>query len=137
MRSAAYLGLAVFLLLVQSNLHRIIGPLGALVGPSFVHGITPSLVLPLVVFLGVHELSMARGALLAFAIGYAEDTLSGAPIGLFTFVSVALFWLARVAGLRLTAQTALPRMSLAFAFSSHFPARSMRSRVSASFSGPP
>lgn len=117
MRSAAYLGLAVFLLLVQSNLYRVIGPLGALVGPSFVHGITPSLVLPLVVFLGVHELSMARGALLAFAIGYAEDTLSGAPIGLFTFVSVALFWLARVAGLRLTAQTALPRMALAFAFS--------------------
>lgn len=117
MRSAAYLGLAVFLLLVQSNLHRVIGPLGSLVGPSFVHGITPSLVLPLIVFLGVHELSMARGALLAFAIGYAEDTLSGAPIGLFTFVSVALFWLARVAGLRLTAQTALPRMVLAFAFS--------------------
>jgi rod shape-determining protein MreD len=117
MRSAAYLGLAVFLLLVQSNLYRLIGPLGDLVGPRWVHGITPSLVLPLVVFLGVHELSMTRGALLAFAIGYAEDTLSGAPIGLFTFVSVALWWLARVAGVRLTAQTALPRMSLAFAFS--------------------
>jgi len=117
MRSAAYLGLAIFLILVQSNLHRVIGPLGTLVGPNWVHGITPSLVLPLVVFLGVHELSMARGALLAFAIGYAEDTLSGAPIGLFTFVSVALWWLARVAGVRLTAQTALPRMSLAFAFS--------------------
>jgi len=117
MRSAAYLGLAVLLILVQSNLHRVIGPIGALVGPRWVHGITPSLVLPLVVFLGVHELSMARGALLAFAIGYFEDTLSGAPIGLFTFVSVALWWLARVAGVRLTAQTALPRMSLAFAFS--------------------
>jgi rod shape-determining protein MreD len=115
-RSAAYVGLAVFLILVQSNLHRVIGPIGALVGHGWVHGITPSLVLPLVVFLGVHELSMARGAFLAFAIGYLEDTLSGAPIGLFTFVSVAIWWLARVAGVRLTAQTALPRMSLAFAF---------------------
>lgn len=116
MRSAAYLGLAVFLILVQSNLYRVLGPLGSLIGPHWIHGITPSLVLPLVVFLGVHELSMTRGALLAFAIGYLQDTLGGAPIGLFTFVSVALWWLARVAGVRLTAQTALPRMSLAFAF---------------------
>jgi rod shape-determining protein MreD len=116
MRSAAYLGLALLLILVQSNLYRIIGPIGALIGPRWVHGITPSLVLPLIVFLGVHELSMARGAFLAFGIGYFEDTLSGAPIGLFTFVSVAIWWLARVAGVRLTAQTALPRMSLAFGF---------------------
>lgn len=116
MRSAAYLGLALLLILVQANLYRLIGPIGTLIGPRWVHGITPSLVLPLVVFLGVHELSMARGALLAFGIGYLEDTLSGAPIGLFTFVSVAIWWLARVAGVRLTAQTALPRMSLAFGF---------------------
>src|ERR1043165_1882657 len=102
MRSAAYLGLALLLILVQANLYRLIGPIGALVGARWVHGITPSLVLPLVVFLGVHELSMARGALLAFGIGYLEDTLSGAPIGLFTFVSVAIWWLARVAGVRLT-----------------------------------
>jgi rod shape-determining protein MreD len=117
MRSTAYLGVAVLLILIQSNLFRLIGPLGALVGARWVHGITPSLVLPLIVFLGVHELSMARGALLAFGIGYAEDMLSGAPVGLFTFISVAIWWLARVAGVRLTAQTVLPRMSLALAFS--------------------
>jgi rod shape-determining protein MreD len=117
MRSTAYFGVAVLLLLVQSNLFRVLGPLGALVGARFVHGVTPSLVLPLVVFLGVHEPSTARGALLAFGIGYAEDLLSGAPVGLFTFISVAIWWLARVAGVRLTAQTVLPRMSLALAFS--------------------
>jgi rod shape-determining protein MreD len=117
MRSTAYFGVAVLLLLVQSNLFRLLGPLGALVGARFVHGVTPSLVLPLVVFLGVHEPSTPRGALLAFFIGYAEDLMSGAPVGLFTFISVAIWWLARVAGVRLTAQTVLPRMSLALAFS--------------------
>jgi len=117
MRSTAYFGVAVLLLLIQSNLFRVFGPLGTLVGARLVHGITPSLVLPLVVFLGVHEPSMPKGALLAFCIGYAEDLLSGAPVGLFTFISVAIWWLARVAGVRLTAQTALPRISLALAFS--------------------
>ncbi len=117
MRSTAYFGVAVLLLLIQSNLFRLFGPLGGLIGARWVHGITPSLVLPLVVFLGVHEVSMARGALLAFFIGYAEDLMSGAPVGLFTFISVAIWWLARVAGVRLTAQTALPRISLALAFS--------------------
>jgi rod shape-determining protein MreD len=117
MRSLVYLGVAVILILIQANLYRVIGPVGALVGPRWVHGITPSLVLPLIIFLGVHELSAPRGALLAFGIGYAEDILSGAPIGLFTFISVAIWWLARVAGVRLSAQTALPRMSLALAFS--------------------
>lgn len=117
MRGTAYFGVAVLLLLIQSNLFRLFGPLGSMLGARWVHGVTPSLVLPLVVFLGVHEPSMPRGALLAFGIGYAEDLMSGAPVGLFTFISVAIWWLARVAGVRLTAQTALPRISLALAFS--------------------
>ncbi len=117
MRSAAYLGVGVLLILIQSNLFRLIGPLSSLIGARWVHGITPSLVLPLIVFLGVYELSMARGALLAFGLGYAQDMLSGAPVGLFTFISVAIWWLARVAGVRLTAQTVLPRMALGLAFS--------------------
>jgi rod shape-determining protein MreD len=105
------------LLLVQANLYRVFGPLGGVIGVRWLHGLTPDLVLPLVVFLGVHEPSMARGALLAFAIGYAKDTLAGAPIGLFTFVSVAVWWLSRIAGVRLTAQTWLTRVSLGFVFS--------------------
>ncbi len=116
MRSAAFLGVAILLVLVESNLFRLLEPIAALIGPHLVHGLTPSLVLPLIIFLGVHEPSMPRGALLAFGLGYAQDILSGAPVGLFTFVSVAIWWLSRVAGVRLTAQTALPRMSLALLF---------------------
>jgi len=116
MRSAAFLGVAVLLVLLQSNLYRLIGPLAELIGPRWTHGVTPSLVLPLVVFLGVHEPSMARGALLAFGIGYLLDNLAGAPLGLFAFIYVAIWWLARVAGVRLTAQTAWTRLSLALVF---------------------
>jgi rod shape-determining protein MreD len=117
MRSAAYLLVAVLLLLVQANLHRVFGPIGGVIGERWLHGMTPDLALPLIVFLGVHEHSMARGALLSFGIGYAEDLLSGAPIGLLTFVSVAIWWLSRIVGVRLTAQTWLTRASLGFAFS--------------------
>lgn len=116
MRGAAFLGVVVLLVLVQSNLYRLIGPLGDLIGARWTHGLTPSLVLPLVVFLGVHEPSMPRGALLAFGAGYAQDTLAAAPIGLFSFIYVAIWWLARVAGVRLTAQTTLTRLSLALVF---------------------
>lgn len=116
MKNVGFFAVAVLLILVQSNLYRILGPVGAIVGPQLVHGITPSLALPLVIFLGVHEPSMPRGAALSFAIGYAQDLLAAAPVGLFTFVYVMIWWLSRVAGVRLTAQTVLTRMSLAFVF---------------------
>ena len=116
MRNLGFFAVAALLILVQSNLYRVLGPLGGLVGPHFIHGITPSLALPLVIFLGVHEPSMPRGAALSFAIGYAQDLLAAAPVGLFTFVYVMIWWLSRVAGVRLTAQTVLTRMSLAFIF---------------------
>jgi rod shape-determining protein MreD len=116
MRSFAYLGIAVLFILLQSNLFRVLDPITDLLGSRLTHGLTPSLVLPFIIYLGVHEPSMTRGALLAFGLGYGQDILSGAPVGLFTFVSVAIWWLSRVAGVRLTAQTALPRMSLALVF---------------------
>lgn len=109
MRTAALLCVGILLILVQSNLYLVLGPLG-------LHGATPSLVLPVIIFLGVHESNMARGALIAFVLGHALDLFASAPMWLFTFVSVATWWLARVAGVRLTAQTALTRMSLAFVF---------------------
>lgn len=109
MRTAALLSVGVLLILLQSNLYLVLGPLG-------LHGATPNLVLPVIIFLGVHESSMARGASIAFVLGHALDLFASAPMWLFTFVSVAVWWLARVAGVRLTAQTALTRMSLAFAF---------------------
>lgn len=116
MRNLGFFAVATLLILVQSNLFRVLGPLGALLGPHWVHGATPSLALPLVIFLGVHEPSMPRGAGLSFAIGYAQDLLGAAPIGLFTFVYVMIWWLSRVAGVRLTAQTVLTRVTLALVF---------------------
>lgn len=110
MRNAVFLVVGILLILVQSNLHLALGVLPLV-------GTTPNLVLPLVVFLGVHEHSMTRGAALSFILGYVLDLLAGAPVGFFTFVLVACWWMARVAGVRLTAQTWLTRASLGFVFS--------------------
>jgi rod shape-determining protein MreD len=110
MRNTAFLLLGIALILIQSNLFR-------LVGLVHVAGITPSLLLPLIVFMGVHEYSLARGALLSFVLGYLIDIFAAAPVGLYTFNSVAIFVVARAAGVRLAAQTILTKMGLAFAFS--------------------
>ncbi len=109
MRNALFLGLGLLLLVIQGNLHRILGhiPLA---------GIMPNLVLPLILFMGVHEYSVVRGALLAFVLGYAFDLFAGAPVGLFTFISVSIFVLSRAAGVRLAAQTILTQLALAFGF---------------------
>jgi rod shape-determining protein MreD len=109
MRSIAFLAIGILLILAQASAYRVLG---------FLHisGANPSLILPLVIYLGVHEHSMPRGALLAFLLGYALDLFASAPIFLFTFVYVSIWWLSRVAGVRLTAQTVLTRASLAFAF---------------------
>ena len=109
MRNAAFLATGILLILIQANLYRVLGWL-------HINGATPSLVLPLIIFLGVHEASMARGALIAFALGYSLDVMASAPMWLFTFVTVAVWWLSRVAGVRLTAQTFITRMSLGFVF---------------------
>jgi len=110
MRAAVFLLLGIVFLVIQGNLHSVISLLG-------IHGAIPSLVLPLMVFLGLHEPSMSRGAAICAALGYASDLLASAPIGLFTVVSVALWWLARTAGVRLTAQTWWTTSALAFGFS--------------------
>ncbi len=67
----------------------------------------PALVLPLILFMGVHEYSFARGAIVAFVLGYATDVLGIAPVGLYTFTYVATFVLARAAGVRPQQQNAL------------------------------
>lgn len=120
MRNTVFLVLGFALLLVQANVFRV---------TSFVHfvlerlhvavpfaAVTPSLVLPLIVFMGVHEYSLWRGAAIACVLGYATDLAAGAPIGLFGFLSVALFLLARAAGVRLAAQTVLTQIALAMGF---------------------
>lgn len=108
MRNTAFLATGVALLVLQSNLYRVLGGLRL--------GVTPSLLLPLVVFMGVHEYSIARGAALAFLLGYLLDIFAAAPVGLFTFTTVATFVVSRAAGVRLAAQTLLTKMALAFAF---------------------
>jgi rod shape-determining protein MreD len=108
-RNTLFLGVGLLLLVIQGNLHRLLGhvPLA---------GIIPNLVLPLIVFMGVHEYSVVRGASLAFGLGYAIDLMGGAPIGLFTFICVGVFVLSRAAGVRLAAQTVMTQMALAFGF---------------------
>jgi rod shape-determining protein MreD len=76
----------------------------------------PALVLPLILFMGVHEYSLARGALVAAVLGYATDVVGVAPVGLYTFTYVATFVLARAAGVRLAAQTTGMQVLLAGAF---------------------
>lgn len=109
MRNTAFLAVGIALLILQAELFRLFGPL-------HVAGITPSLLLPLVVFMGVHEYSIARGAALAFLLGYLLDVFAAAPVGLFTFITVATFVVSRLAGVRLSAQTLLTKVALALVF---------------------
>ena len=123
MRNTAFFIAGVVLLLVQSNLFRLIALVFRLFAWVFrvqhdivVPGLVPSLVLPLILFMGVHEYSLARGAGVAFALGYLTDLVGIAPIGLYTSTYVAIFVLARAAGVRLAAQTMLMQVGLALAF---------------------
>jgi rod shape-determining protein MreD len=108
-RNALFLSTGLLLLVIQGNLHRVLGHIP-------IAGIMPNLILPLIVFMGVHEYSVVRGASLAFGLGYSLDMFAGAPVGLFTFITVAIFVLSRAAGVRLAAQTILTQLALAFGF---------------------
>lgn len=123
MRNTAFFLTGVVLLLVQSDMFRLIGLILRFVGWALrvdgdltLSGLVPSLVLPLIVFMGVHEYSLVRGAGVAFALGYLTDLIGVAPIGLYTSTYVATYILARAAGLRLGAQTVLMQVGLASAF---------------------
>jgi rod shape-determining protein MreD len=78
---------------------------------------TPNLVLPIVLYLGVtHDVHVVRGAALSFALGYLLDSFCGSPMGLFTFVMVATFLVARGAGLNLFMRGPFFQIALTFAF---------------------
>jgi rod shape-determining protein MreD len=109
MRNTAFLLAGFGLLLLQANLFRFLDWVGY---PAAI----PSLVLPLILFMGVHEYSLARGATVSFALGYATDLVGIAPVGLYTFTYVAIFLLARAAGVRLAAQTRSMQVVLVLAF---------------------
>jgi rod shape-determining protein MreD len=123
MRNTAFFLAGLVLLIVQANLFRFIGVLMHFIGfivradhDLSVPGLVPSLVLPLILFMGVHEYSLVRGAGVAFALGYLTDLVGIAPIGLYTSTYVAIYVLARAAGVRLAAQTMLMQVGLALAF---------------------
>jgi rod shape-determining protein MreD len=109
MRNTAFFLTGLVLLLIQANLFRVLHAVP-------VPGLVPSLVLPLILFMGVHEESLARGACVAFLLGYATDLVGIAPVGLYTFTFVATLVLARALGVRLAAQTTTMQMVLALAF---------------------
>ncbi len=92
MKNTLFVLLAFALLLGQSALSALL-PL---------HPFVPSLLLPMVLYLGVTpDVSLVRGSLLAFVIGVLADEMTGTPLGLETFIFVASFLLSRVAGFRL------------------------------------
>ncbi len=127
MRFTAFFGAGLALLLLQSNIFRLLLLFERVVSALLialhlashevhVPGLVPQLVLPLIVYMGVHEYSLARGASVAFVLGYLTDLVGIAPVGLYTLTYVAIFVLARGAGVRLAAQTRWMQVVLALAF---------------------
>ncbi|MEM9692177.1 MAG: hypothetical protein AAGA56_06515, partial [Myxococcota bacterium] len=120
-RNSAFLLLGLGLIVLQSNFFRLLTTVQEALFVFDVEvglaGATPSLLLFVIVFMGVHEYSMTRGVMLSVALGYFLDVFSAAPIGLFSFTSVLVFAISRMAGIRLAAQTKPTRMGLALVFS--------------------
>lgn len=120
MRGAAYVLVGILLVLLQSTLYRFWAPLAGASPFGFplsrvALGITPNLVLPLVLTLALQEPSLARGAFLSFCLGWSIDVLGGGPAFLYRFTMVAVWWLARMLSTRVSAQTLASRVPLAFA----------------------
>ena len=92
MRNLRFIGLGVALAMVESFFDRLL---------PFEY-LTPDLVLPLVLYMGLVGFNAARGAAIAFIVGYFVDALEpGAPICLHMFMLVSLFLLSRVLTARL------------------------------------
>lgn len=105
MRNLAFVGFGYLLLIVQS----------AIAARIALHPLTPNLLLPIVIFLGVQpDVGLLRGALISFVLGYLLDEFCGSPMGLQTFVLVATFMVARGAGIRLFLRGALFQVGLVF-----------------------
>jgi rod shape-determining protein MreD len=86
-KALLYVLLAVTLAAVQAALLRWVG------GGAF----PVALPLALVVYLGLHSRNV-EGAVASAGVGYVQDLMSGGPKGLMTFLAVALFLFARLAG---------------------------------------
>ena len=91
MKTASIIALGFLLLIMQSTIAVFI-PLEVFV---------PNAALAVVIYMGLHSYSAGYGAVVSFVIGYLMDTFAGSPLGMYTFVAVAVFLLSRTAALRL------------------------------------
>lgn len=92
MRNLAFVAIGIALAAAESVLDHLL--------PS--EHLTPDLVLPLIVYMGLLGFNATRGAAIAFVIGYVADTLQpGAPICLNMFLLVCLFLISRLLAARL------------------------------------
>lgn len=93
---------------------------GLLVVESILWGYTPwdpltaDLTLPILLWMGLSDVPVVRGAPSAFAIGYLVDLSSAAPQGLHAFVAVVVYLSSRTASLRLFSAGAVFQMLLTF-----------------------
>jgi len=102
-RDALLLVVGFLLIMVQAALGAVVD-LGVLM---------PNPVLPIVIYLAMaQDVSLARGAVLSFLLGFLLDSATGNSMGLFTFVHEASFLLARGAGVRLIMRGRLSQMSI-------------------------
>ena len=107
MRNALFIGIG-FAILVLQGAFGVLFPLGRW---------APNLLLPIVIYLGVaQDVQVVRGAALAFVLGYLLDSFCGSPMGLNTFVMVAVYLIARGAGLNLFMRGPLLQIALTFVF---------------------
>jgi rod shape-determining protein MreD len=91
-RDLVLLATGFALVVLQSALGTVLG-LGLLM---------PNPALPMVIYLGMApDVALARGAVLSFLLGWLVDSACGNAMGLYTFVHVATFLVARGAGFRL------------------------------------
>ena len=84
------------------------GALGVVVDLGVV---MPNVVLPVVLYVAMApDISLGRGAILSFALGFLVDSATGNAMGLFTFVHEASFLVGRGAGFRLIVRGRLSQM---------------------------
>ena len=76
--------------------------------------LTADLTLPILLWMGLSDVPVSRGASSAFAIGYLVDLFSAGPQGLHALVSVVVYLASRTASLRLFSAGALFQMLLTF-----------------------
>ena len=94
---------------MQTVLIMVFGFLLLVIQSTFAHLVAldlfvPNAALAIILYMGLHDYNAARGAIMSFALGYLMDAFAGSPMGLFTFVAVAVFLISKVAALRLFLQ---------------------------------